>query len=1177
MRFLLLLTLALPGIAAWGQLPEFHLQLFDNASGIRPGSNLAVIKSKKGFVWILYPRNVQRFDGRRATSFKTASNPQYLYADSADRIWVSSPRQLFLFSEEQHRFLPVRLPLADSSAGIGPVFELPGRGTHVVTSTGFFRLDETTGRFLPALRELPVAPPYSTRSFVSRGNSIFFGHGKYIYRYRVHTQQVDSLPDSSMRRLFPLTEDLIAMNSWTIDSYWYDFANRSVRLVPMPPAVEAVTQQSGVNRFGIRDIQEAGGGHFYVATTHGLFNYDRSADRFRKIQLQLNGRPVLTSDYTNYLYLDREHYLWMATVDGLARVHVQGQSFGLIRIRQNDSHLSAGIDNIRNITGDREGNLWLASGSGFIEWRRASNQWKLHLPNGARNDQLAFPSVRGIAYDGKYILLGPGDLGPWLYEPASGKYRRPRYASDSVRQRSEQDFFDAITPLRNGDFLFLGRDHLYLLEGKTYRFDFVRVPGSRENTNFAYQDGDGKVWLVTSRGLHLLSEKLEYLQQVPLPPGAVSAGCMLPDNRLLFALEGGVYVAAFHNGKAQVQLFTDQLKDVFITSLLQDDQGWIWATSENGIYRFDPVHSKLYLFDYTDNVQGYGFNSNCWYKAPDGMLFIGGTNGLNYIRPAQFSMREDSLKVYIQQLKTGRNDSVRYSWSGGPVELPYQDRSLEAELVAPYFNNHEKVKYRYKLEGLDKDWQYLDNTNSVRFSSLPPGKYRLLAGASINNVDWVDVPHPPDLLVQMPFWRTPWFLLLSFGTLAFLAGWFIRNRNRKIEEKQEELEAEQAINYFSNSIMDHSSEEQILWDVARNCIGRLQFEDCVIYLLDEEKKILRQVAAHGPKTGNTNKISKPIEIPVGKGITGWVAENAKPQIINDTSKDPRYIVDDAFRAAEITVPIIANGRVLGVIDCEHSKKGFFTQKHLSILTTIASLCANKIVKARAEEEKLAAETVLSETRQQMAEVEMQALRAQMNPHFIFNCLNSINRYIVKSDQATASLYLTRFARLIRLILDNSNNKTVTLTSELEALQLYIEMESIRFEKKFSYEIRLEEELRPYNIQVPPMILQPYVENAIWHGLLHKETAGKLLIRVAQQGDSMLECIIEDNGIGRQKARELKSKSATTRKSLGMQLTEQRLQLLNRRSDASASVTIIDLYEDGQPAGTRVRITIPVDN
>ncbi len=212
----------------------------------------------------------------------------------------------------------------------------------------------------------------------------------------------------------------------------------------------------------------------------------------------------------------------------------------------------------------------------------------------------------------------------------------------------------------------------------------------------------------------------------------------------------------------------------------------------------------------------------------------------------------------------------------------------------------------------------------------------------------------------------------------------------------------------------------------------------------------------------------------------------------------------------------------------------------------------------------------------ISETEMKALRAQMNPHFIFNSLNSINKYILKSDHANASRYLTRFAKLIRLILDNSNSKEVTLSNELEALRLYIEMEALRFTNKFSWEIRVDENVSADTLQVPPMIIQPYVENAIWHGLLHKDSDGSLLVSVRKPDEHMLQCIIEDNGIGRNKAKELKSKSATANKSLGMKLTEERIHMLNQYASLNASIQIIDLEnERGEAKGTRVIITIPI--
>lgn len=211
----------------------------------------------------------------------------------------------------------------------------------------------------------------------------------------------------------------------------------------------------------------------------------------------------------------------------------------------------------------------------------------------------------------------------------------------------------------------------------------------------------------------------------------------------------------------------------------------------------------------------------------------------------------------------------------------------------------------------------------------------------------------------------------------------------------------------------------------------------------------------------------------------------------------------------------------------------------------------------------------------LANVELNALRAQMNPHFIFNCLNSIDYYILKNDMDNASDYLNRFSRLIRLILQNSRSNYVNLKDEMEALKLYIEMESLRFEEQFDYSVKISKGLKMEEIEIPPMLLQPYVENAIWHGLMQKEGKGKLELIIAQK-NGHLHCIIEDNGIGRAAAKALRSKTATKRKSFGMQITNDRIGIINKLYNADASIIVEDLKnEKGEATGTRVKLEIPI--
>ena len=216
-----------------------------------------------------------------------------------------------------------------------------------------------------------------------------------------------------------------------------------------------------------------------------------------------------------------------------------------------------------------------------------------------------------------------------------------------------------------------------------------------------------------------------------------------------------------------------------------------------------------------------------------------------------------------------------------------------------------------------------------------------------------------------------------------------------------------------------------------------------------------------------------------------------------------------------------------------------------------------------------------EFEQKLAEVEMSALRAQMNPHFIFNSLNSIDNYILRNKTEEASDYLNRFSILIRKILQNSRSKYISLEAELECLRLYIEMESLRYNHRFEYRVSLQAGLDTEAIEIPPMLIQPYVENAIWHGLMQKKGKGRLEIIITREGKN-LKCVIEDDGIGREAARSLRSKTGSVHKSYGMKITSDRLNLINRLYDADAKVKVLDLmHPDGSAKGTRVELVVPL--
>lgn len=1158
-------------IPVTAQFAEYQLQFFDYPSGIRSDEIVSLGKDQKGVLWILYRSKVQLFDGKEAQTFSPAPRLNSLLCDKKGHIWVCSEKEVFLFSEQTGKFDSVKIGHTPQSLKVGPVIELQDGRIWMITNLGFFQFDESKREFHKAVSLLREGIPFLTDVLAHHKEMLFF-HGRgFIYRYNLSTAQLDSMVIGSPYDIFPISEDSLLVNLRNTSPQWYRFSTRSITKVSLG--------KEFAEAFTMRHMTAITPTCFLIASANGIIEYDANKKVFLKQNFFLNGRKLATKEFASFiLYDQQEGYVWLATTDGIARFALRNPPMALVKISQMNDEVPAIINDIRKIVQDEEGNLWMATGYGFVCWKKEEGKWILFPPASNDSTRLSHESIRGMVYDGKYLILGPTNKGLWLYDIRTGEYRRPVYDTEETRKLSETDFVNEIATLHNGNHIILADHAIYILDGKTYHLKQFKHPAIKPgNASFCAQGGDDIVWIATASGIYCFDREMNYLLTVPegFRSNAINygySGFIMKDNGLLLPCATGLYALYYENGTVRSDKITNLFDQVVLFTVYMDNNGVIWASSENGIYRFDPRTSELNLFDRSDNIQGYGFNSNSGFRDRDGLLYFGGLNGVNYWQPETFSAPNQSFETYISKVGIGNVDYSMYAFDTlKPVS--YSDRSLSVSFASVYFNNPAKIRYRYKLSKIDDEWKDIGNNNVVRFSSLSPGSYTLMMEASLNRVDWKKAGNSLSFQILQPFWMSWWFISGCILLTGIFVGRFILDQKRKIKIHKEDLETAQAINYFSSGIYGSNDIEKEFHHIAESCIERLHYSYSEIYYFDWRTHELKPIVRLRSDSAGTG-IEK---IPVVREVVKRVATTGKAEIIADATRAASYDFRKIQALSEIAVPIITDGKVWGIIYGGHIKKDFFSQKQLSILITIASLCANKIIKTKAEKEKAKAESVLMDTRQKMAEAEMQALRAQMNPHFIFNCLNSINRYIVKSDQATASLYLTRFARLIRLILDNSNSQSITLASELEALRLYVEMESIRFEKKFNFDIHLAEDIYPESIYVPPLIIQPYVENAIWHGLLHKDTDGCLSVRISRNENDMLQCIIEDNGVGRDVSAMLRSKTMASKKSLGMQLTESRLVLLSRQMGFNASVQIEDLKgEHGEPLGTKVTLNIPVD-
>jgi len=310
--------------------------------------------------------------------------------------------------------------------------------------------------------------------------------------------------------------------------------------------------------------------------------------------------------------------------------------------------------------------------------------------------------------------------------------------------------------------------------------------------------------------------------------------------------------------------------------------------------------------------------------------------------------------------------------------------------------------------------------------------------------------------------------------------------------------------YFSKSLVGKGNEEEILWDVAKNCISKLGFVDCVIYLINEKENHLVQKAAYGPKNPKDRTLYKPVTITIGAGITGNVAKTGKAELVLDTSKDPRYIEDDDNRLSEICVPIAFESTIYGVIDCEHPEKGFFTERHLKMLTSIASICAIKIKSVRANQELIKKQEKLFQLREEMLELKLKTLNSQLNPHFVFNSLNAIQYFITTQDTKSALDYFSTFSRLVRFYLKQLGKDSASLYNEIDMLHWYLKLQKLRYDDSFEYTVSIEKKNGDLeDIVIPSFVILLVFENIVEQSNISKVMDQHFDINISMDKNSVI--------------------------------------------------------------------------
>ena len=1166
------------------QQPAFyHLS---TAEGLSDNNVTIAVRDHNGILWIGTSEGLNSFDGNRITTYHKYKHPELpennierKVVDDNNRVWIRTNTDYITMLDEKRKFHRILVGDTSDNSNISAVFNvgkdgvviLKGRQHYfqkrnepyifekismpfdsVLTGPVGFTYYMDNNRVIYYRDRKLIVVDYAQKKVLlqmsfpglngayyinddalvafTREGDVFYKisirEKKVIREYRGVKDQHDLPITGILRNMTRIDENRFAFTTYFSGLYILDLQKGTAQHYVHDP----IDPRSigGNNTFNVR--YEDNGYLFVTTQTSGVHFYNLKQQQATSKTYFIDDNKQIFDGYIHSLTTDKESNVWMGAQDRLIRWNRTTDKTLYVPLRIPDGTNISGIETIRKVNMDEDGNLWVGTSRFGILVLNKQLKTICQVTDSVHGKKTVFPSA-------------------WINAICKDKNGNSWVGTLRGTCIISKNNFEIISL----------RDHPLLDE-------MSRIPCAS-----LWNDDNGKMWIGTTLGAWCYDEEkktiLHYSTKEGLAHNTVYAVNYDQFGNTYFATAGGLSILS-KDGSIKNYNRSNGLRNDRCEGILKDDKGFIWIGNLSCILRYDPRNRTFAVYEEGLGFNHAGFRMRSCYKNESGEMFWGTDKGLMYFSPG--SMNIDSFPLRPSVSSLGIGDSV-YRFTGEEkLSFAFNTSSFIFNFSSGELSG-KKNQLLYRLVGYDNEWRTPSTTGQVAFSKLQPGNYRFQIKASRDGTTWHEGAYPVLVTVNKPWWQTWWFrlLMIVLGVVALYSAYRYRVKRREAKEVQK------TIDYFANSGYEYSAVDDILWDICRNCVSRLHFEDCVIYLLDDERKMLLQKAAYGPKNPKEFEILNPIEIPVGEGIVGDVAATGKASIIHDTSKDNRYIVDDVRRYSEITVPLVHEGKVIGVIDSEHRRKNFFTTQHLNALQSIAAICSTKISRAMAIDAMKRNEKELMELNVKMAESKFLNLRLQMNPHFLFNSLSSIQHLIVSQQTTKAYKYLTIFSNFLRSLLNYAEKNFIPLDEEIKILNMYVELESLRFDGSFYYEITVDENLSNDVVFVPSLMIQPFAENAIWHGLLHKEGEKVLTIRFSGDADEVLLCIIEDNGIGREKAAAIKNNniSSMVHESKGIGIIRERLQLLQQKTGKPADIA----FEDILPSGTRVTINIPYYN
>jgi ligand-binding sensor domain-containing protein len=961
-----------------------------------------------------------------------------------------------------------------------------------------------------------------------------------------------------------------------------------------------------LNNQTIHSIAEDNEGYLWLGTDKGLFRFDRKKQEFKNYPHSAEDASSISCDTINVVLKGHDGILWLGTNSGLDKFDIKsgkairysksengnrisrisclgqdasgslwiGTRYGLFLLRNNKGLISDICNtspeiiscNITSLFPGSHDFMWIGTINGLYKMDTKSGKVLMYKSfTGIESSEPNSQWVTAIAEDNKGELwVGTYGNGIFLMNETTGKTTNIVHNPDNSHSISNNYISSLLLDNQGNIWAGTAWKGVCKFNPEAYRFTHYQHishnPGSLSN-NIVWsflELPDGKIWVATDGGVNIFNPATDKFTSLTYRTDDEYS--LSGNNTRSFCIDrkGNIWIGYLFSGLSCYNPSTRKLKHYSnipgcnnclsnntVWDILMDRNGKLWLGTFDGLNLLDPESETFTHF--SGNADGSGLSHSIVFSMLEdhnGNVWIGTNNGLNKFDPVKksfthylstpgcqncisnnniFGLYEDDKGiVWIGTMGGGLN---RFDPSDGKFTVYNEGNGLANNVVYDIVQDNSGNLWITTNHGIS---QFNPATGQFTNFDVSDGLqgYEHNLGAAYKNskgelffggMNGFNILNPekvPGRKKPSPLWITGFRI---FSTTSY----------REYQDKDTIT-----LNYRDNFFTF------LFATIDFNDAAKMQYE----YRLDHIDKQWRRTDAQSAFAEYTN---------IAPGKYTFRLRSISPyQGVKQNEIQITVIIHPPWYATWI----------------------FRISVILSVLLLLTAIIVGRIQRLR---KKHAMAQAMLDLEKRLFDTERKALRLQMNPHFIFNTLNAIQYFIFQNDKLSANRYISMFSKLMRQILVNSQYNTIMLKDEVEALELYIELELLRFGDKFEFRILVRPDETILERYIPSMILQPYIENAIRHGLIYREEKGLLKIEISEYEKGKVVCMIEDNGVGRERAEEIRKRTKPEHVSMGTKITESRLKLMSNLYKSDMSVTVTDLKnEKGLASGTRIELIIP---